>query len=98
MYNKSIETYHAQKRRENMMNLKNFAIVEETERTLRLDPKGFGDEIRCFNEVGEILDKYDYDWVEFCFNGRTHHLTKENYQQAKENYLEMLKQITSQYA
>ena len=57
--------------------MKNFIVLEKTERTLRLDPKGVVDEKRCFEEVKDLLDKYN--WIEFCFNGRKVHLTKENY-------------------
>ena len=56
--------------------MKNFIVLEKTERTLRLDPKGGVDKKRCFEEVKDLLD--EYDWIEFWFNGKVH-LTKENY-------------------
>lgn len=57
--------------------MENFVIVENTGKTLRLEPKGFGDEKRCFEEVKELLN--DYISISFCFNGRNINLTKENY-------------------
>lgn len=57
--------------------MENFIVIEKTETTLRLDPKGGVDEKRCFNEVKSMLEQYK--WIEFTFNGRKIHLTKDNY-------------------